>query len=91
LIAIEAKAGEPLGPTVSAQIRSVRAKHGSRIPERVDLLTEALFGVRLSAAPDGDATAGAINELRYQLLDGIMRCRDRGWPPRMRQSGASHS
>jgi hypothetical protein len=65
VIAVEAKSNEPLGEPVGLYVLRMREKPRSRLPDRVDNLTRALFG-RPVETPDGlDSTLAA---LRYQLV-----------------------
>ena len=65
VIAVEAKSNEPLGPLIGPYVEEKQKVKGSRLPDRVDNLTRALFG-RPVLTPDGlDPT---LAKLRYQLL-----------------------
>lgn len=68
LLAVEAKATEPLGPLVEDQLTVAQGKPNSKIPQRVDMLSLALFGIRVSDHVDDDIAAWEIGHLRYQLL-----------------------
>lgn len=62
LICIEAKADESFGPLVGEH-RADKAKvQGSKVPERIDLLSKALFGRPMDEQ---------IAALRYQLLTAV--------------------
>jgi Domain of unknown function (DUF6946) len=65
LLAVEAKADEPFGPTVEAQLAAAAGRVGSNIPKRVHQLVQGLFG---SAHLSGDVPSAEIGALRYQLL-----------------------
>jgi hypothetical protein len=71
LLAVEGKAGEPLGPTLLEQLRMGVQKPGSKIPARLSLLSQALFGAPVvDVRTNAISTAGYGNmpNLRYQLL-----------------------
>jgi len=61
-INIEAKADEPYDQTVADKLRTVKNPR-SKIPDRIDLLCQALFGAIPGANLD-------LRDLRYQLLTG---------------------
>lgn len=63
LAAIEAKAGEDFGPLIGPYLK--RVVSGTNVPERVDMLSTAIFG-RPAILYDGPICA-----LRYQLLHGL--------------------
>jgi hypothetical protein len=65
VIAVEAKSNEPLGDLIGPYVLERQQVERSRVPERIDNLTRALFG-RPVVGPDGlDPT---LATLRYQLL-----------------------
>lgn len=70
LLAIEAKAGEPLGPTVSAQLSAGAKKSSSKIRQRVLLLLDAVFGP-VTSTPSASVLAETCGHLQYQLLTAI--------------------
>jgi hypothetical protein len=61
-INIEAKADEPYGQTIAEKLRYVNNPR-SKIPDRIDLLCQALFGGTPQLNPE-------LLDLRYQLLTG---------------------
>ncbi len=61
-INIEAKADEPYDQTIAEKLRSVKNPR-SKIPDRIDLLCQALFGETPESNPK-------LLSLRYQLLTG---------------------
>ena len=61
-INIEAKADEPYDQTLAKKLKSVK-NHRSKIPDRINLLCQALFG----AIPESNLD---LLDLRYQLLTG---------------------
>lgn len=61
-INIEAKADEPYDQTIAEKLRSVKNSR-SKIPDRIDLLCQALFGETPESNPK-------LLSLRYQLLTG---------------------
>jgi hypothetical protein len=63
-ISIEAKADELLDKTIGEKLNIVERKPDSNIPERIDMLCQALFGSK----PEEFST---LKSLRYQLLNGI--------------------
>ena len=64
VVSIEAKADEPFDVTITQRLKTGRARQGSNVPQRIELLCQAIFG----SSPD---TTPALGELRYQLLTGV--------------------
>jgi hypothetical protein len=65
VIAVEAKSNEPLGDLIGPYVLQKQQLERSRVPERIDNLTRALFG-RPVVGPDG--LDPALATLRCQLL-----------------------
>jgi hypothetical protein len=68
LLAIEAKALEPLGPRLFEQLESAAGKSASKIPARLGRLCEMLFGTDPVDPRSGQIEDPALRLLRYQLL-----------------------
>ncbi len=68
LLAIEAKALEPLGPRLFEQLEGAAGKSASKIPARVAALCEMLFGIDPVDPRSGQIMDSALRLLRYQLL-----------------------
>ena len=68
LVAIEAKAREPLGPRLFEQLEGAAGKSASKIPARVTGLCEMLFGIDPVDPRSGQIMDSALRLLRYQLL-----------------------
>lgn len=62
-ISIEAKADEPFDQTIDEKINAVKNIR-SKIPQRIDILCQSLFGKTFKEFPD-------LGGLRYQLLTGV--------------------
>jgi len=60
LVAVEAKADESFGRLISEELAG--AKPGSRVPDRIALLSQSIFGRPIDAR---------LGNLRYQLLHGL--------------------
>lgn len=68
LLAIEAKALEPLGPRLFEQLESAAGKRGSNIPARLGGLCQMLFGSDPVDPRDGQIKDETLKLMRYQLL-----------------------
>jgi hypothetical protein len=64
VISVEAKADESFDVAVAQRLQAGRARQGSNVPQRIELLCQAIFG----SSPDKTPVLG---ELRYQLLTGV--------------------
>jgi len=61
LVAIEAKADEEFGPVIQ-EYRTSKLGTSSKVPERIDLLLDSIFGRPIDEE---------LGQLRYQLLHGL--------------------
>lgn len=68
LLAIEAKALEPLGPRLFEQLESAAGKSASNIPARLGRLCQMLFGTDPVDPRDGQIKDQTLRLMRYQLL-----------------------
>ena len=68
LLAIEAKALEPLGPRLFEQLEGAAGKSASKIPARLGRVCEMLFGTDPVDPRSGQIKDSALRLLRYQLL-----------------------
>lgn len=67
LLSVEAKAGETFGKSSLTEHLS-RAGRGSRIPDRIALLVEAITGQRLDLPGEADKIPLELRDLGYQLF-----------------------